>query len=75
MYPAVRELKKEYGTKVTFVIADLRYDESLQLAAIYGVRYVPDFVVVNALGQVSAREVGAMPKADLQALIEQGLGQ
>ncbi len=47
----------------TFTIALLNIDENLQTTAKYGVRGIPDYRVFRN-GEVVAKFVGAMPKAD-----------
>ena len=73
MYPAVRELKKELGNQVVFIVADFSVDQTLILATYYDVRYVPDFIVLDSAGKVVAREGGAMSKDKLRAMIQLGL--
>ena len=75
MLPAVRELKKELGDQAEFIVADFRNDETLILATYYEVRYVPDFIVVDSLGQVAAREGGVMSKEALRAMVQLGLAR
>ncbi|MDP3486622.1 MAG: thioredoxin fold domain-containing protein, partial [Bacillota bacterium] len=68
MYSAVRDLKKELGKEVEFIVANFKNDETLKLAELYGVRYVPDFIVFDSAGNIAARKGGAMSVEELRAM-------
>jgi len=72
MYPAVRELKAEYGTQVAFVIADTTEWETRDLALRFNVRTIPHFVMISAAGREEQR-VGGMSKDTLRQFLRQGL--
>ena len=75
MYPAVRDIKKELGNDVEFIVANFKDDETLKLAELYGVRYVPDFIVFDIAGNIAAREGGTMSVEALRAMVLRGLGR
>ncbi|MBS3950188.1 MAG: hypothetical protein KGZ53_05965 [Peptococcaceae bacterium] len=56
-------------------MANFRNDETLKLATPYGVRYVPDFIVLDSAGNIAAREGGAMSIEELRAMVLRGLGR
>ena len=68
--PFVEQLSAEYAGKVKVRMVDI--DESPGTAAKYGVRGVPTLKVFKN-GEVVAEQVGAAPKAKIQALIERAL--
>ena len=68
--PFVEQLSEEYAGKVKVRMVDI--DESPGTAAKYGVRGVPTLKVFKN-GEVVAEQVGAAPKAKIQALIERAL--
>ena len=68
--PFVEQLSSEYAGKVKVRMVDI--DESPGTAAKYGVRGVPTLKVFKN-GEVVAEQVGAAPKAKIQALIERAL--
>lgn len=73
MYPAVRDIKKEYSERIVFIVANFKEDETLVLASLYNIRYVPAFIVTDALGLVAASDGGVLSRDALRNLIEQGL--
>ncbi|MDP3058730.1 MAG: thioredoxin family protein [bacterium] len=73
MYPAVRDLKKEIGDVVVFIVADVTAGQTRDLLALFEVRYVPHFVVINNLGVETMKKVGAMSISELRNLIEAGI--
>lgn len=68
--PFVEQLSEEYAGKVKVRMVDI--DESPGTAAKYGVRGVPTLKVFKN-GEIIAEQVGAAPKAKIQALIERAL--
>lgn len=68
--PFVEQLSEEYAGKVKVRMVDI--DESPGTAAKYGVRGVPTLKVFKN-GEIVAEQVGAAPKAKIQALIERAL--
>jgi thioredoxin-related protein len=72
MYPAVRELKAEFGTQVAFVIADTTERETGELVLRFNVRTIPHFVMISATGREQQR-VGGMSKETLRSFLLQGL--
>lgn len=72
MYPAVRELKKQYGTKVAFIVADIRTNEGMGLAYLFNPRAIPYFVMVSPT-QVQNHHLGTLSVDQLRNMIEAGL--
>lgn len=72
MYPAVRELKKQYGEKVVFIVADIRTNEGMELAYRFNPRAIPYFVMVSAT-QEEQHHLGTLSVDELRNMIEAGL--
>jgi len=68
----VRELKAEFGTQVTFIVADIKSDQATELGRRFNLRSIPHFVVVTANGR-ERHEVGAMSKEELRRFIAAGI--
>ena len=68
--PFIDQLADEYQGKAKVAKVDI--DESPATAQRFGIRGVPTLYVFKG-GQVIAQQVGAAPKARIQALIDQGL--
>lgn len=71
MKPYFEELADELSDK--YVFAELNVDESREVAISLNVTSVPTFIFIKNKAIVG-REVGYMPKEDLQAKIEGFLG-
>ena len=65
--PALDELATRYKGKVK--VAKMNVDENQQTAQDYGVRGIPTLLVFKG-GKVVEQRVGAMPKPDVQKMIE-----
>ena len=65
--PALEELAKEYGGKVT--IAKVNVDDNPQTPSQYGVRGIPTLIMFKG-GAAVDQVVGAVPKAQLKQMIE-----
>lgn len=65
--PALEELDKELGEKVT--VAKINIDENPQTPTQYGVRGIPTLMVFKD-GQVAATKIGALPKSKLFEWVE-----
>lgn len=68
--PALEELAAEMAGKVT--IAKLNIDENPGVPTKYGVRGIPTLMIFQD-GQVAATKVGALPKSQIKAWIEQSI--
>jgi len=68
--PALEEISGELAGKVT--IAKLNIDENPMTPGKYGVRGIPTLMLFKD-GQVAATKIGALPKQQLKAWIEQSL--
>ena len=64
MKPVFEELKEVYDGHVNFVTVDI--DENPGLAGKYGVEAVPTFVFLDKNGKEKSRQVGAIPRAELE---------
>ena len=65
--PALEELSKDLGTKVT--VAKINIDDNPQTPGKYGVRGIPTLMIFKN-GQVAATKVGALPKSKLYEWVE-----
>jgi len=72
MYPAVRELKAEFGTQVAFVVADTLEGETGELIERFNVRTIPHFVMISASGSEQHRR-GGMSRETLRRFLLAGL--
>ena len=68
--PALEEISNELGERVT--VAKLNIDDNPDAPARYGVRGIPTMILFKD-GQPAATKVGAAPKTQLQAWLEQVL--
>jgi len=68
--PALEEIAQELGDKVE--IAKLNIDENPKTPAKYGVRGIPTLMIFRD-GQVASTKIGALPKNQLQAWIEESI--
>jgi len=68
--PLIDELAAEYEGRVKVTKIDI--DESPQTAQQYGIRGVPSLYVFKG-GEVVERQVGAVPKAKIAALMNKAL--
>lgn len=67
MSPIVAQLAEEYAGKA--VIGKVNVDEEAELAAAFGVASIPMFAVIKD-GKVVNTQIGAMPKANLEAMLK-----
>lgn len=67
MSPIVAQLAEEYVGKA--VIGKVNVDEEAELAAAFGVASIPMFAVIKD-GKVVNTQIGAMPKANLEAMLK-----
>lgn len=67
MSPVVAQLAEEYEGKA--VIGKVNVDEEAELAAAFGVASIPMFAVIKD-GKVVNTQIGAMPKANLEAMLK-----
>lgn len=67
MSPIVAQLAEEYEGKA--VIGKVNVDEEAELAAAFGVASIPMFAVIKD-GKVVNTQIGAMPKANLEAMLK-----
>ena len=65
--PALEELAKELGTKIT--VAKLNVDENPTTPVKYGVKGIPTLMIFKD-GQVAATKIGAMPKQKIKEWID-----
>ena len=68
--PALEEISDEMGGQVT--IAKLNIDDSPEAPAKYGVRGIPTMILFHN-GEPVETKVGAAPKSQLKAWLEQSL--
>ena len=52
MAPVVQELKKEYEGRMQVIVAETSRSDSQQLAAQFGIQYVPTFIVIDQNGNI-----------------------
>lgn len=67
MSPVVAELAEEFAGKA--IVGKVNVDEESELAAAFGVASIPMFAVLKD-GKVVDTKVGAMPKANLEAMLK-----
>lgn len=68
--PIVKELSEEYSGKLN--VGKLNTDESPVIAERYGIRSIPTLIVFKN-GKVVEQLVGALPKSQLQKIIDKHL--
>ena len=68
--PALEEMSAEMGDKLT--IAKVNIDENPDVPSKYGVRGIPTLILFKD-GEVADTKVGALPKGQLVAWVEQHL--
>ena len=68
--PILDEVVEEIGEKAT--IGKVNVDQELELAHQFGVQSIPTLILFKN-GQVVATQVGALPKSQLAAFVEQAL--
>ena len=68
--PALEEISNEYAGKVT--VAKVNIDESPETPGKYGVRGIPTLMIFRN-GELAATKVGAAPKSQLTAWIDEVL--
>jgi thiol-disulfide isomerase/thioredoxin len=71
MKPTITELKKKYGDKIEFILADTD-GAGLGLAIDYQVMYIPAYVFINSEGErVGEDMAGYMTKERLERLLQE----
>lgn len=68
--PAIEEVALEYKDKVT--VGKLNVDSHPNIAAQYGIRSIPSILLFKN-GQVDTQLVGAVPKAQITAMLDQAI--
>ena len=68
--PIVDELAEE---RDDVKICKVNVDEAPEVAAMFGVQSIPTLVVMKD-GKLAAATMGAMPKSELEAFIDQAIG-
>ena len=68
--PIVDELAEE---RQDVKICKVNVDEAPEVAAMFGVQSIPTLVVMKE-GKLAAATMGAMPKSELEAFIDQAIG-
>ena len=68
--PALEEISSEYADKLT--VAKVNIDENPETPGKYGVRGIPTLMIFRD-GELAATKVGAAPKGQLTAWIDQVL--
>jgi len=68
--PALEDIARDLGDKI--IVAKLNIDENPQVPSKYGVRGIPTLMMFKD-GAVAATKVGALPKNQLQAWIEENI--
>lgn len=68
--PALEEIAGDLGDRIT--VAKLNIDENPSTPSKYGVRGIPTLMLFKD-GAVAATKVGALPKGQLQAWIEENI--
>lgn len=70
MKPTIAELKKEYGDRIEFILADTD-GSGLELAVEYQVRFIPAYVFINAEGErIGGDLAGYMSKEKLESFLQ-----
>jgi len=70
MKPAIAELKRKYGDRIEFILADTD-GSGLELAIEYQVMFIPAYVFINAAGERVGEDLaGYMPKEKLESLLQ-----
>lgn len=68
--PAIEDLAAEYKDKLT--VGKLNVDNHPNIAAQYGIRSIPSILLFKN-GQVDNQLVGAVPKAQIKAMLDQAI--
>jgi len=68
--PALEDIARDMSDKI--IVAKLNIDENPQVPSKYGVRGIPTLMMFKD-GAVAATKVGALPKNQLQAWIEENI--
>ena len=68
--PAIEEVAAEYKDKLT--VGKLNVDNHPNIAAQYGIRSIPSILLFKN-GQVDNQLVGAVPKAQIKAMLDQAI--
>ena len=66
--PYIEELAEKYGEQV--IIGKVDVDENDQLAIRFGIRNIPTVLFLNKNGEIVDKQVGAAPKAALEAKLQ-----
>lgn len=68
--PAIEEVAAEYKDKLT--VGKLNVDNHPNIAAQYGIRSIPSILLFKN-GQVDNQLVGAVPKSQIKAMLDQAI--
>ncbi len=68
--PAIEEVAAEYKDQLT--VGKLNVDHHPNIAAQYGIRSIPSILLFKN-GQVDNQLVGAVPKAQIKAMLDQAI--
>lgn len=68
--PAIEEVAAEYKDKLT--VGKLNVDNHPNIAAQYGIRSIPSILLFKN-GKVDNQLVGAVPKAQIKAMLDQAI--
>jgi thioredoxin 1 len=68
--PMIEELSKEYEGKA--VVGKVDVDNNPETATKYGIRNIPTILFIKG-GQVVDKQVGAVPKSSLEAMLKKHL--
>ncbi|MFQ5564223.1 MAG: thioredoxin TrxA [Parvularculaceae bacterium] len=69
--PALEEISDEYAGRLT--VAKINIDENPETPGQYGVRGIPTMIIFKD-GEIAGTKVGAAPKSQLAAWVEQVIG-
>lgn len=69
--PMIEELSKEYDGQA--VVGKVDVDNNPEIATKYGIRNIPTILFIKG-GQVVDKQVGAVPKSSLEAMLKKHLG-
>ncbi len=66
--PYIEELAEQYADQA--IIGKVDVDENDQLAIRFGVRNIPTILFIDKSGQIVDKQIGAAPKAALEAMLQ-----
>mgnify|MGYP002799562277 FL=1 len=68
--PVIEQAEAEYSDRATFVKVDV--DECADLSVRYGIMSIP-YVAIFKNGEMTAKSIGFMPKAELKEFLDDNL--